>query len=126
MFGRPLMGPYLGARRCGWNSWKGPARSLRCHSHPTGAMTLDPADGTKTGEDQGMEEKRSKTEAELIATVANIPDAAGCLRFAERAMKQGMPALAAGVKIGRRRSSHSRRTASVRHRCPAVRRRRQQ
>lgn len=45
-----------------------------------------------------MEGKRSKTEAELIATVANIPDVGGCLRFAERAMKQGMPALAAACE----------------------------
>src|ERR1700741_10763 len=42
-----------------------------------------------------MEKMPAKTEAELIATVVNIPDAAGCLRFAERAMKKGMPALAA-------------------------------
>jgi hypothetical protein len=33
----------------------------------------------KTSKDEPMEEKRSKTEAELIATVANIPDAASCL-----------------------------------------------
>jgi hypothetical protein len=45
-----------------------------------------------------MEQKRSKTEAELIATVAKIPDVAGCLRFAERAMNQGMPALAAACE----------------------------
>ena len=45
-----------------------------------------------------MEKKPAKTEAELIATVVNIPDAAGCLRFAERAMRKGMPALAAACK----------------------------
>jgi hypothetical protein len=41
------------------------------------------------------EEKRpAKTEAELIATVANIQDAEGSLLFAQRARKAGMPALA--------------------------------
>jgi hypothetical protein len=30
-----------------------------------------------------MEGKRTKTEAELIATVGNIPDAEGCLLFAK-------------------------------------------
>jgi hypothetical protein len=45
-----------------------------------------------------MEEKRTKTEAELIATVANIHDAKRCLLFAERAMKKGMPALAAACE----------------------------
>ena len=41
-----------------------------------------------------MEQKRTKSEAELIATVANIHDAEACLLFAQRAMKEGMPALA--------------------------------
>jgi hypothetical protein len=41
-----------------------------------------------------MEQKRTKSEAELIATVANICDLEACLLFAERASKQGMPALA--------------------------------
>jgi hypothetical protein len=45
-----------------------------------------------------MEKKRTKTEAELIATVANIDDAEACLRFAQRAMKEGMPALADACK----------------------------
>jgi hypothetical protein len=45
-----------------------------------------------------METKRTKTEAELIATVANIHDAKRCLLFAERAMKGGMPALAAACE----------------------------
>lgn len=35
-----------------------------------------------------------KTESELIAIVANIPDAESCLRFAQRAMKAGMLTLA--------------------------------
>jgi hypothetical protein len=33
----------------------------------------------KTSKDEPMEEKQSKTEAELIATVANIPDARAAL-----------------------------------------------
>lgn len=41
---------------------------------------------------------RTKTEDELIATVANIHDADACLRFAQRAMDQGMPALAAACE----------------------------
>jgi len=45
-----------------------------------------------------METKRTKTEAELIATVANIPDAERCLLFAQRATKGGMPALAAACE----------------------------
>jgi hypothetical protein len=45
-----------------------------------------------------METKGTKTEAELIATVANIHDAKRCLLFAERAMKAGMPALAAACE----------------------------
>jgi hypothetical protein len=45
-----------------------------------------------------MEKQPTKTEAELIATVADIPDAEGCLRFAQRAMKKGMPALAAACE----------------------------
>jgi hypothetical protein len=40
------------------------------------------------------EKPPAKTEAELIATVANIQDAQGSLLFAERARKAGMPALA--------------------------------
>jgi hypothetical protein len=45
-----------------------------------------------------MEKQRTKTEAELIATVANIPDAEGCLLFAQRATKRGMSALAAACE----------------------------
>jgi hypothetical protein len=45
-----------------------------------------------------MEKQPTKTEAELIATVANIPDAEGCLRFAQRAMKDGKLALAAACE----------------------------
>jgi hypothetical protein len=45
-----------------------------------------------------METRRTKTEAELIATVANIHDAKRCLLFAERAMKEGMPSLAAACE----------------------------
>ena len=41
------------------------------------------------------EKSPPKTEAELIASVANIQDVAGCLLFAQRAVKAGMPALAA-------------------------------
>jgi len=40
------------------------------------------------------EKPPAKTEAELIATVANIQDAEGSLLFAQRARKAGMPALA--------------------------------
>jgi hypothetical protein len=39
-----------------------------------------------------------KTEAELIETVANIPDAARCLLFAQRARDAGMLALAAACE----------------------------
>jgi len=45
-----------------------------------------------------MEKQRTKTEAELIATVANIHDAEACLRFARRAIKEGLPALAAACE----------------------------
>jgi hypothetical protein len=45
-----------------------------------------------------MEKKQAKTEAELIATVANIHDAEACLLFAQRAMKKGMPSLAAACE----------------------------
>jgi hypothetical protein len=41
---------------------------------------------------------RTKTETELIGTVANIHDADALLRFAQRAEKEGMPALAAACK----------------------------
>jgi hypothetical protein len=41
-----------------------------------------------------MEKAPAKTEAELIATVANIQDAEGSLLFAQRAIRAGMPALA--------------------------------
>jgi hypothetical protein len=40
-----------------------------------------------------MTVKQAKTEAELIATVANLQDAGACLIFAERARTAGMPAL---------------------------------
>jgi hypothetical protein len=42
-----------------------------------------------------VEKAPAKTEAELIATVANIQDAERSLLFAQRAIKAGMPALAA-------------------------------
>jgi hypothetical protein len=45
-----------------------------------------------------METKRAKTEAELIATVPGIPDAEGCLLFAQRARNAGMLALAAACE----------------------------
>jgi hypothetical protein len=45
-----------------------------------------------------MDRKPVKTEAELIATVANIDDAEGALLFAERALKHGMVALAAAAE----------------------------
>jgi hypothetical protein len=45
-----------------------------------------------------MEKQRTKTEAELIASVANIHDAEACLRFARRAIKEGLPALAAACE----------------------------
>ena len=44
------------------------------------------------------EKAPAKTEAELIATVANIQDAEGSLLFAQRAIKAGMPALAAACE----------------------------
>ena len=42
-----------------------------------------------------MEKQPTKTEAELIASVANIHDAEACLRFAQRAIEKGHLALAA-------------------------------
>ena len=45
-----------------------------------------------------LEKKPAKTEAELIATVANIQDAERCLLFAQRATNAGMPALAAACE----------------------------
>ncbi len=45
-----------------------------------------------------IEKAPAKTEAELIATVANIQDAERCLLFARRATKAGMPALAAACE----------------------------
>jgi hypothetical protein len=42
-----------------------------------------------------VEKAPSKTEAELIATVANIQDVERSLLFAQRAIKAGIPALAA-------------------------------
>ena len=44
------------------------------------------------------ERPQAKTEAELIATVANIQDAERSLLFAQRALKAGMPALAAACE----------------------------
>jgi hypothetical protein len=44
------------------------------------------------------EKAPAKTEAELIATVANIQDAESSLLFAQRAIKAGMPALAAACE----------------------------
>jgi hypothetical protein len=49
-------------------------------------------------EKPAIEKAPPKTEAELIATVPNIQDAAGCLLFAQRAIKAGMPALAAACE----------------------------
>jgi hypothetical protein len=45
-----------------------------------------------------VEKAPPKTEAELIATVANIQDAERSLLFAQRATKAGMPALAAACE----------------------------
>jgi hypothetical protein len=45
-----------------------------------------------------VEKAPAKTEAELIATVANIQDAERSLLFAQRATKAGMPALAAACE----------------------------
>ncbi len=45
-----------------------------------------------------MEKKLTKSEAELIATVANIVDPDACLRFAQRAKDRGMLALAAACE----------------------------
>ena len=44
------------------------------------------------------EKPPAKTEAELIATVANIQDAEASLLFAHRAIKAGMPNLAAACE----------------------------
>ena len=44
------------------------------------------------------EKTPAKTEAELIATVANIQDAEASLLFAHRALKAGMPKLAAACE----------------------------
>jgi hypothetical protein len=51
--------------------------------------------GSTTMVKPATEKAPPKTEAELIGTVANIQDAAGCLLFAQRAIRAGMPALAA-------------------------------
>jgi hypothetical protein len=51
-----------------------------------------------TMEEPATEKAPAKTEAELIATVANIQDAERSLLFAERAIKAGMPALAAACE----------------------------
>lgn len=62
------------------------------------ALRTPPAAGLrriKAGWTNAMEKKGTKTEAELIATVANIHDAKRCLLYAQRAMKAGMPTLAA-------------------------------
>ena len=49
-------------------------------------------------EKPATEKTPAKTEAELIATVANIKDAERSLLFAQRAIKAGMPALAAACE----------------------------
>jgi hypothetical protein len=55
--------------------------------------------GSRTMEKKPATEKPpAKTEAELIATVANIQDAEASLLFAQRALKAGMPALAAACE----------------------------
>ena len=53
---------------------------------------------SKTMEKPAIEKPPTKTEAELIATVANIQDAERSLLFAQRAIKAGMPALAAACE----------------------------
>jgi len=53
---------------------------------------------SKTMEKPATEKPPAKTEAELIATVANIQDAERSLLFAQRAIKAGMPALAAACE----------------------------
>jgi len=54
---------------------------------------------TRTMEKTPAAEKPpAKTEAELIATVANIQDAEASLLFAQRAIKAGMPELAAACE----------------------------
>ena len=45
-----------------------------------------------------LEKAAAKTEAELIETVANIQDAERSLLFGQRAIKAGMPALAAACE----------------------------
>ena len=57
-----------------------------------GMVEAAPVDKTK------MDGKRTKTEADLIATVANIADAEACLRFASGARTEGMTALAAACE----------------------------
>lgn len=51
-----------------------------------------------TMEEPAKEKAQAKTEAELIATVANIQDAERSLLFAQRAINAGMPALAAACE----------------------------
>jgi hypothetical protein len=53
------------------------------------------ADRTRAAMAAAWPKGRAKTEAELIATVANIQDAERSLLFAQLAIKAGMPALAA-------------------------------
>src|SRR5579871_2415160 len=53
---------------------------------------------SKTLETPIVEKAPPKTEAELIATVANIQDAERSLLFGQRAAKAGMPALAAACE----------------------------
>jgi hypothetical protein len=53
---------------------------------------------SKTMETPVVEKAPAKTEAELIATVANIRDAERCLLFAQRATRAGMPALTAACE----------------------------
>jgi hypothetical protein len=53
---------------------------------------------SKTMENPAIEKPPAKTEAELIATVANIQDAERSLLFAQRAIRAGMPALAAACE----------------------------
>jgi hypothetical protein len=63
-------------------------------------------------------EGRTKTEAERIAGVANVPDAESCLRYAQRAREAGMPALAAACEERANTLKPARSSAAGRTRMP--------
>jgi hypothetical protein len=68
--------------------------------------------------------KGTKTEAELIATVANIHDADRCFLFAQRAREAGLLELVAACEERAKHSSLTRFPPPTRHQYHAVKRRR--